>query len=91
MMEIVPPSYESATTRDALSIIAPYIPSSDLCAATLVCSKWHTAFMPFLWGNPASHFGTENDEVYGNCHSNYLVDIISILMRSRNDSRSDEV
>ncbi|OJJ59374.1 hypothetical protein ASPSYDRAFT_150388 [Aspergillus sydowii CBS 593.65] len=63
-MEIVPPSYESATTRDALSIIAPYIPSSDLCAATLVCSKWHTAFMPFLWGNPASHFGTENDEVY---------------------------
>ncbi|OJJ02899.1 hypothetical protein ASPVEDRAFT_42423 [Aspergillus versicolor CBS 583.65] len=44
--------------------------------------------MPFLWGNPASHFGTENDEVYGNCHSK---DVISILMRSRNDSRSDEV
>ncbi|KAL4781900.1 hypothetical protein BJX76DRAFT_334199 [Aspergillus varians] len=63
-METVPPSYESATTRDALSIIAQYIPSSDLCAATLVCQKWHMVFMPFLWGNPASHFGTENDEVY---------------------------
>ncbi|KAL4959300.1 uncharacterized protein BDV14DRAFT_12636 [Aspergillus stella-maris] len=63
-MEIVPPSYESATTRDAWSIIAQYIPSSDLCAVSLVCRKWHAVFMPFLWGNPASHFGTENDEVY---------------------------
>ncbi|KAL4930683.1 uncharacterized protein BDV17DRAFT_258331 [Aspergillus undulatus] len=63
-METVPPSYESATTRDAWSIIAQYIPSSDLCAVTLVCRRWHAVFMPFLWGNPASHFGTENDEVY---------------------------
>ena len=21
--------------------------------------------MPFLWGDPASHFGTDNDAVYG--------------------------
>ncbi|KAL4997190.1 hypothetical protein BDV10DRAFT_170028 [Aspergillus recurvatus] len=63
-METVPPSYESATTRDAWTIIAQYIPSSDLCAVTLVCRRWHAVFMPFLWGNPASHFGTENDEVY---------------------------
>ncbi|KAL4944201.1 hypothetical protein BDV06DRAFT_112432 [Aspergillus oleicola] len=63
-MEIVPPSYESATTRDAWSIIAQYIPSSDLCAVSLVCRRWHSVFMPFLWGNPASHFRTENDEVY---------------------------
>ncbi|KAL4881436.1 hypothetical protein BJY04DRAFT_188898 [Aspergillus karnatakaensis] len=64
MMETVPPSYESAITRDAWPIIAEYIPSSDLCAVTLVCRRWHVVFMPFLWGNPASHFGTDNDEVY---------------------------
>ncbi|KAL3472755.1 hypothetical protein BJX99DRAFT_208728 [Aspergillus californicus] len=64
MMETVPPSYESATTRDAWAIIARYIPSSNLCAVALVCRKWHAVFMPFLWGDPASHFGTENDEVY---------------------------
>lgn len=26
--------------------------------------------MPFLWGDPASHFGTENDAVYGETHIN---------------------
>ncbi|OQD83989.1 hypothetical protein PENANT_c014G04426 [Penicillium antarcticum] len=63
-MDLIPPSYESATDRDAWAIIARYIPSSDLCAATLVCHRWHNLFMPFLWGNPASHFGTDNDAVY---------------------------
>ncbi|GCB22232.1 hypothetical protein AAWM_05117 [Aspergillus awamori] len=63
-MDTVPPSYQTATTRDAWSIIAHYIPSSDLCAAVLVCRKWHGLFMPFLWGDPASHFGTDNDAVY---------------------------
>lgn len=64
-MDLIPPSYESATDRDAWAIIAHYIPSSDLCAASLVCHRWHDLFMPFLWGDPASHFGTENDAVYG--------------------------
>ncbi|KAJ5367703.1 hypothetical protein N7541_001644 [Penicillium brevicompactum] len=63
-MDLIPPSYESATDRDAWSIIARYIPSSDLCAASLVCHRWHGLFMPFLWGDPASHFGTDNDAVY---------------------------
>ncbi|KAE8350994.1 hypothetical protein BDV28DRAFT_28359 [Aspergillus coremiiformis] len=27
-------------------------------------SEWHALFMPFLWGDPASHFGTDNDAVY---------------------------
>ncbi|KAJ5672115.1 hypothetical protein N7507_001242 [Penicillium longicatenatum] len=63
-MDLIPPSYESATDRDAWVIIARYIPSSDLCAASLVCHRWHDLFMPFLWGSPASHFGTENDAVY---------------------------
>ncbi|CAG7994508.1 unnamed protein product [Penicillium olsonii] len=63
-MDLAPPSYESATDRDAWSIIARYIPSSDLCAASLVCRRWHGLFMPFLWGDPASHFGTDNDAVY---------------------------
>ncbi|PYH82022.1 hypothetical protein BO82DRAFT_72758 [Aspergillus uvarum CBS 121591] len=63
-MDTVPPSYQSATARDAWSIVSQYIPSSDLCAAALVCRRWHGLFMPFLWGDPASHFGTENDAVY---------------------------
>lgn len=73
-MDLIPPSYQSATDRDAWAIIAHYIPSSDLCAASLVCRRWHDLFMPFLWGDPASHFGTENDAVYGRfpCGALYL-------------------
>jgi hypothetical protein len=63
-MEDVPPSYQSAIDREAWTVIAPYIPSKDLCSACLVCKKWHYVFIPFLWGDPASHFGIENDEVY---------------------------
>lgn len=64
-MDVVPPSYETATARDAWAVIAQYIPPADLCAASLVCHRWHKLLMPFLWGNPASHFGTDNDAVYG--------------------------
>lgn len=67
-MEQYPPSYESAVSWDAWLIIARYIPSADLCAAALVSRKWHEIFLPFLWGAPASHFGTENDAVYGELH-----------------------
>ena len=65
MESLVPPSYEEATTKDHWAIIARYIQSSDLCAACLVCRRWDEIFAPCLWGNPASHFGTENDRVYG--------------------------
>lgn len=60
----VPPSYESAVSREAWTIIAPWISSSDLCSACLVSQKWFSIFVPFLWGDPASHFGIENDAVY---------------------------
>ncbi|KAL2404920.1 hypothetical protein ABEF93_008261 [Exophiala dermatitidis] len=60
----VPPSYESAVSRETWSIIAPWIPSSDLCSACLVSRKWYSIFVPFLWGDPASHFGIANDAVY---------------------------
>lgn len=60
----VPPSYESAVSREAWTIIAPWIPSSDLCSACLVSQKWYSIFVPFLWGDPASHFGIANDAVY---------------------------
>jgi len=63
-MESAPPTYEKATEKDYLDLVAPYIPTNDLCSAALVCSKWHAAFSPHLWGNPASHFGIENDRVY---------------------------
>lgn len=65
MESAVPPSYEEATVRDHWTITAGYIDSADLCAASLVAKRWHHIFAPHLWGNPASHFGTENDRVYG--------------------------
>jgi hypothetical protein len=60
----VPPSYESTISREAWTLIAPYISSADLCACCLVSRKWNTIFIPFLWGDPASHFGIANDAVY---------------------------
>ncbi|KAI4219922.1 MAG: hypothetical protein L6R36_007983 [Xanthoria steineri] len=64
-MDDIPPSYEAATQHDYWTIIADYIHSSDdLCAASRVCKRWHQIYSPLLWGNPASHFGTENDRVY---------------------------
>ena len=65
MESAIPPSYEEATTRNHWSLVADYIESSDLCSASLVSKAWHDIFAPCLWGNPASHFGTENDRVYG--------------------------
>lgn len=58
------PSYIDATSQDHWKLIAPYIPSDNLCSASLACSRWHEIFAPQLWGNPASHFGTEDDSVY---------------------------
>lgn len=63
-MEDVPPSYQSAVDREAWNVIAPWIPSGDLCSACLVCRKWHSIFVPFLWGDPARHFGIQNDAVF---------------------------
>ena len=65
IMEANPPSYGQATAVNAWDLIAEYIPSSDLCSAASVCQQWHATFAPHLWGNPASHFGDENDKVYG--------------------------
>ena len=63
-MEDVPPSYQSAIDREAWNVIAPWITSGDLCSACLVSRKWHSIFVPFLWGDPARHFGIENDAVF---------------------------
>ena len=60
----VPPSYEFSINREAWTVVAPYISSPDLCACCLVSQKWHAIFVPFLWGDPASHFGIANDAVY---------------------------
>lgn len=63
-MENIPPSYEAAIARNPWQIISPYIPSAELCALNRVNRRLHEVFAPCLWGNPASHFGTENDRVY---------------------------
>lgn len=63
-MENIPPSYEFATARNPWALIAPYVPSAELCALNRVNHELHHVFAPCLWGNPASHFGKENDRVY---------------------------
>ena len=63
-MENIPPSYEAAVARNPWQIVAPYIPSPELCALNRVSRSLHEVFASYLWGNPASHFGTENDRVY---------------------------
>ncbi|KAJ4984142.1 hypothetical protein SVAN01_10374 [Stagonosporopsis vannaccii] len=63
-MDDLLPSYESAIQKDPFTLIAPYLTSDAICAAALVCKKWHEIFTPHLWGSPASHFGVENDTVY---------------------------
>ena len=63
-MDTIPPSYESAVARNPWRIVAPYIPSTDLCSLSRVSRRLNEVFAPCLWGNPASHFGTENDRVY---------------------------
>ncbi|KAF2768873.1 hypothetical protein EJ03DRAFT_313148 [Teratosphaeria nubilosa] len=63
-MESAPPTYEAATLVDIWDLVATYVPTNDLCTSNLVCSRWHATFAPHLWGNPASHFGIENDRVY---------------------------
>jgi hypothetical protein len=64
-MDDLLPSYESAVHQDPWTFVAQYLPSEDLFSATLVCRKWHEIFSPALWGSPASHFGVQNDTVYG--------------------------
>jgi hypothetical protein len=64
-MDDLLPSYESAIQQDPWTLVAPYLSSDAICAAALVCKKWHEIFTPHLWGSPASHFGVENDTVYG--------------------------
>jgi hypothetical protein len=64
-MDDLLPSYESAIKQDPWELVARHLPSGDLCSAALVCLKWHGIFTPELWGNPASHFGVQNDTVYG--------------------------
>ncbi|KAH8696852.1 hypothetical protein GQ44DRAFT_666124 [Phaeosphaeriaceae sp. PMI808] len=63
-MDDLLPSYENAIHQDPWVLIAPYLPSDSLCPAALVCRKWHQIMTPQLWGNPASHFGAQNDTVY---------------------------
>ena len=58
------PSYSEATSSDQWKLIAPYVASQDLCAASRTCNHWHEIFTPQLWGNPASHFETADDSVY---------------------------
>ena len=92
MESIVPPSYEEATTRDYWLLIAPYIESSDLCSTSLVSRHWNQTFAPYLWGNPASHFGTENDRVYGACQrSNLPAMFLSFRLIEEHHSRPDAI
>lgn len=64
-MDDLPPTYEAAVDRDVWKLVTSWVASSDLCSACLVSQKWHSLFAPRLWGDPASHFTTRNDAVFG--------------------------
>jgi hypothetical protein len=64
-MDDLLPSYETAINQDPWALVAPYLSSESLCSAALVCRRWHQIMTPQLWGDPASHFGVQNDTVYG--------------------------
>ncbi|KAA8911308.1 hypothetical protein FN846DRAFT_936278 [Sphaerosporella brunnea] len=51
------PSYEAATTRDPLPLIANYLRREDVFVASLVSQSWRAALMPALWGAPHKYWG----------------------------------
>ncbi|KJY01528.1 leucine rich repeat domain-containing protein [Zymoseptoria brevis] len=63
-MEAAPPTYEAATLTNHWDLVANYLPLHDLSSCALVCSRWHTTFSPYIWGNPSSHFGADGDAVH---------------------------
>ena len=63
-MDAVPPSYEKATLVTPWDLVAPHLTLDQLLSAGSVNKRWHAIFMPFLWGDPASYFGVEHDEVH---------------------------
>ena len=88
-MDEFPPDYGSslATLTEYWCIISQYIVSSDLCSASRVSRRWHAIFAPLLWGNPASHWGIEDDRVYGKV----LMDQDLVKTRLTSISGSDQV
>ncbi|KAI5805625.1 hypothetical protein DFH27DRAFT_552104 [Peziza echinospora] len=51
-MDAIPPSYEAATSRNPLPLIAPYLRRRDLLNANRVCREWHTVFSEVIWSCP---------------------------------------
>lgn len=74
---LLPPSYEAATSRDPLPLVAPHVRSRDLPTAALVCRRWHAVFAAELWRDPALHFpmaiGDVEDTQYGTYNSNLIM------------------
>lgn len=46
------PTYEAATNRDPLTLIAPYVRRQDLFSGSLVNRQWRDAFMKEIWEHP---------------------------------------
>lgn len=46
------PTYEVATNKDPLKLIAPYVRREDLFSASLVSRQWREAFMKEIWEHP---------------------------------------
>jgi hypothetical protein len=63
-MAFAPPPYQAASYRRLWTVVAPYIPLSDLYSACLVSRQFHQIFSPHLWGDPGSRFGWDNDTIY---------------------------
>lgn len=46
------PTYEAATNRDPLALIAPYVRREDLFSASLVNRRWRAALAEEIWQCP---------------------------------------
>ena len=83
MGDYPPPTYEAASYRQLWLIVAPYVQCQDLTSACLVSREWHRSFAPQLWGNPATIFGTDPDDVQ--CKAIPPVYLMNILVQTHHD------
>ncbi|KAI5804271.1 hypothetical protein EDC01DRAFT_760381 [Geopyxis carbonaria] len=55
-LDLPPPTYETATSRDPLPLLAPYLTLSSLPDCILVSKAWKAAFTPALYAAPHKLF-----------------------------------
>lgn len=68
-MDDPPPTYQEATERAPLKLIAPHVSPHDLYSASLVSKSWNETFMEQLWKEPFGKFAGTRDHQGSSVHS----------------------